>query len=197
VVDTDLTPDLYALLSDDLRVGVDEGRFRVVGEGQDDKPVVVDATTGRWVKGSGRSLNANDPAQVGRETAFKRSRAYGEVLEAFLPAWRGDSDAAISSLEELVAAAVKLAQGHETAYDVVCPSCEHKHVIQVAAPPNQKMVEFLIKRLAGDATKTINTNTRSEEIVKVMSDQRILHQIEVIDITPEERARRKREVIES
>lgn len=188
--------DLYALLSEDLKVGVDEGRFLVLGPGQNDKPVVIDAETKRWVKGSGRPLTANDPAYIGKTTAFKRSNRFNEAIEQFVPVAREDSPYAITSLEELIEAAVKLAVPEPKRYDVTCPECRHEHSITVDAPPNQKMVEFLIKRLAGDATKTTNVNMHSEEMVRTLSDTRIVHEIEIISLTPEQRAARIRAVQE-
>jgi len=188
--------DLYALLSEDLKVGVDEGRFLVLGPGQNDKPVVIDAETKRWVKGSGRPLTANDPAYIGKVTAFRRSNRFNEAIEQFVPVAREDSPYAITSLEELIEAAVKLAVPEPKRYDVTCPECKHEHYITVDAPPNQKMVEFLIKRLAGDATKTTNVNMHSEEMVRTLSDTRIVHEIEIISLTPEQRAARIRAVQE-
>ena len=63
--------------------------------------------------------------------------------------------------------------------------------------PDVKMLTFLIERLAGAAQKTQEINLHSEEIVKIMEDKRVLHQIEVISLSPEERANRRRQVLET
>lgn len=109
-------------------------------------------------------------------------------------AWKDDETLpdALISLEEIVESAKQLALPSTKSYEAECPKCEHHFDIEVDAPPNQKMVEFLLKRIVGDATKTINTTNRNEDLVRVMSDQRIVQEIHVIDNTPEQRAERIR-----
>ena len=177
---------------------ISEGEYTIAGPGQrDGKPVVIDAATGRWVKGSGRPLNANDAALVGKIHGFKHSRKYNEALESFIPADKDGSDFAILSLEELLVAARSAVIDVVQFIDAQCPACDQKFKVESVGKPDAKVLTFLIERLVGAAKKTEEVNIHSEELVRVMNDTRVLHQIEVVSLTPEERAARKRAIIEA
>lgn len=122
------------------------------------------------VKGTGRPLRANDPAEVGRRTGFKRSKAYNEHLEALIPASREDSDIALSSLDELTDRALELVNGFQTTASFKCEKCEHPNRVEIRKPPDQKMITWLLARLTGEPTKTAEVNVRSEELVAILHD---------------------------
>lgn len=169
----------------------------MIGPGRfPDKPVVHDQR-GRFVKGSGRPLAANDPVAVGKTTGYLRSKSYADALEALIPVDAEGPDTAVTSLVELVAAAKKLAVPENKAVEFECTACHHANRVIVEAKPDQKMLSFLIERLAGAAQKTMQVNTHSEEVVRLMSDSRVLHSVEFIALTPEEKAERARKVIEA
>jgi hypothetical protein len=200
VLETTPEDDLYLLLTEELRTGVDEGRYLIAGPGQNDKPVVIDADTKRWVTGSGRPLNANDPAYIGKVTAYRRSKVFSEALEQLIPAFADDDEHpdAIISFQELIQAAKECVVGLPEAVDVTCPcGCGHEFRYLVGAKRDSKMIMFLIERLAGAANKSMTVNMHSEELIKTVSDSRVLHEIEVVSLTAEERAERRRKVLEA
>lgn len=175
---------------------IEAGTARITAPGQTPgRPVVRNVKTGHPVKGSGRERNANDIALVAKTTGFKRSRAYNEALEQLMPAWKGDSEAAVSSLEELLEAVKKVTTDTTARHDVKCPECAHEWTITIAGRPDPKVLTFMVERLVGAAKKTEEVTSRSEEVIRVMNDQRVLHSIEVIDLTPKERAERVRQVM--
>lgn len=189
---------LRNLLTPELRSRVESGEYEIVGMGQNDKPVVVNADTKRFVKGSGRPLNANDPAWTGKVTAYKRSAAYKDALEQFIPAWKDDSPDAITSLEELVASAKKLATPQKVKMEKECPcGCGESVVFEVDKLPDAKMVMFLIERLAGAATKTENINVRSEEVIALLTDKSLATGLQIVSLTPEQRAENARRIAEA
>jgi len=198
----DETPDvidhsaLRELLSDELRSKVDTGEYIITGPGSNDKPVVVDADTGRWVKGSGRSLNAPDSAYVGQVTAYKRSKAYNEALEMLVPAWAGQDEApdAIISFQELIQAAKEAIIGEPEYREIVCVHCEEKSRVFVGRKRDNKVLMFMIERLAGAANKTSTVNIHSEELIRMLSEERVLHEGEFVALSTEERANRIRAV---
>ena len=187
-----------SLLDPEVLQKIGEGEYTIAGPGQrEGKPVVVNAATGRWVKGSGRPLNANDPATVGKVHGFKHSRKYNEALESFIPADKDGSDFAILSLEELLVAARSAVIDVVQFIEAQCPACDQRFKVESAGKPDAKVLTFLIERLVGAAKKTEEVNVHSEEVVRIMNDTRVLHQIEVVSLTPEERAARKRAIIEA
>lgn len=184
-----------SLLAPDVLVKIETGEYRIAGLGKiAGKPVVVNATTGRWVKGSGRPAAANDPVEVGKVHGFKHSRGYTEALERFLPAERADSSVAVMSLEELLVAARRMTVETTAKVKAVCPECSHNFEVTTEGRPDSKVLTFLIERLVGAAKKTEEINLHSEELVRVLSDQTILHKIDVVGISPDERADRIRAV---
>ena len=187
-----------SLLDPEVLRKVQEGEYAIAGPGaREGKPVVINAATGRWVKGSGRPLNANDPALVGKIHGFKHSRGYVEALEQFIPAEKDGTDLAIVSLEELLVAARKSVIDVVQYIDAQCPECDHKFRVESVGKPDAKVLTFLIERLVGAAKKTEEVNFHSEEVINILNDTRVLHQIEVVSLTPEERAARKRAIIEA
>lgn len=189
--------DLRDLLTEELRQGVDEGRFLIAGPGQNDKPVVVDAETKRWVTGSGRPLNANDPAYIGKVTAWRRSKVFSEALEQMIPAWEGDSPEAIISFQELIQAAREAVVGEPVIEEHTCSHCGEVDVIINGRKRDNKVLMFLIERLAGAANKTTTVNLHSEELIRLMSDNRVLHDVSIVALSAEERADRVRRVQEA
>ena len=189
---------LLALLSPELRAGVDEGRFKLVGPGKNpEKPVVVNATTGRWVRGSGRPLNANDPAEVGKKHGFKHSNNYQEAMDMLVPAFRTGNEYAIMTLEELLVAAKAAVLGDPLYEKQTCPECETTFVARTGTKRDSKVLVFLIERLIGAAQKKTDVNVHSEELIHLISDTRVLAQIEVVSLTPEVRAARARAISEA
>ena len=188
-------------LSEDVLAKIREGELRVAGPGQKPgKPVVIDSATGKWVEGSGRPANANDPAVIGKEHGFKHSRLYQETLERLVPAMKGDGEYAVTSLEELLVAARRVttdttqtvSRAHE------CSECGHEDLVTVTVEgkPDAKVLTFLIERLVGAANKTQDVNLRSEELLRIVEDKRVVHSIEVVTLTPQDMADRKRAVAE-
>ncbi|MCR4341823.1 MAG: hypothetical protein NUW01_18260 [Gemmatimonadaceae bacterium] len=173
------------------------GEYRVAGPGmKPGKPVVVDASTGRWVEGSGRPANANDPAALGKQTAFKHSRVYQETLERLVPAMRTEGEYAVTSLEELLMAARRVTTDTTRKIEHECSECGHSDTLVVEGRPDAKVLTFLIERLVGAANKTTEVNLRSEELLRIVEDKRILVGLEVVGLTPEMLAERKRAVLE-
>lgn len=186
-----LAPEVLAL--------IESGEAKVAGPGQElGRPVVVYASSGRFVAGTGRPANANDVAEVSRDTAFKRTKAYADALNRFIPAYK--EQGAISSLEELLEAARKVTTDTTYHTEVVhaCSECGHEDVVPITIPgkPDAKVLTFLIERLVGAANKTQEVNVHTDEVMRIMTDQRVLHQLEVVSLTPEQLAERKRLVLE-
>lgn len=193
--------ELLELLSPELREKVESGEYRVAPGQNALKPYVTDAATGRVVKGSGRPLGANDPAQVARTSAYKKTKNYSQAMELMVPVEK-NSPGAIMSFEELLEQARKLVIPENRRYTKDCPVCHENGLrtqvtFQVERAPDVKTLIFLIERLAGEAAKTTDVNVHSEEIVRVLHDQRILQQVEIVTLSADERAERIRRVIDA
>lgn len=188
---------LLDLLPDDLRERVINGEL-IMQEGQSPlKPVLRDAKTGRVVKGSGRPVNANNLGVISRKTAYKRTKAFNEWFDDFIPAVKDDNPDAIISLEELIETAAKVAQGWKKLFEITCPACEHEFKHEMEYRPDAKLLSFLIERRVGKAKETQDINIRSESIVQMLHDQTPIGNIEVVDVTPMERSDRLKQIRES
>ena len=183
---------LYDLLTPELRAMVDTGEAFIEGAGQKpDKPIVKYTANGRYVKGSGRSPNANDAAVIGRTTAYKRTRSFTEWFDAFIPSVREENPNAIIALDELLQSAAKVAQGWKEYQSFNCEQCHHENSVEVTVKPDTKMLMFLIERRVGKAKETQEINIRSEQIVQMLHDNTPINDIQVIDISAETRAARR------
>jgi hypothetical protein len=98
------------------------------------------------------------------------------------------------SLEELLVAARRVTTETTSKVRTACPECNHAFDVTVEGRPDSKVLTFLIERLVGAAKKTEEISLHSEELVRILSDQTILHKISVVGITPDERADRIRAV---
>ena len=181
---------LIAKLPEQLREMVEAGEYQVWGEGQGGKPVVLDAS-GHIVAGSGRYPNANDPAEVGRKSAFKRSRKYRELLEAFV----GDDPEAKYQFEHLVDLAFEAANGSPQLIDCphpsICPEKKTRHV--VAFKRDGQLIFKLLELLVGKAKETVET-THDERRLEVLVDARS-QPVGVFDIDPREAAERREQLM--
>ena len=180
------SPPLFDLLSDELRDRALEGSVKVWPGKNPLKPYVTDAVTGKVVKGSGRPAGGNDLGLISKQTAFKRSRNYREALQAFFPADRNGSPDAIGSLQEMAELLMKAVRGKPVALS--CPSC--KHSFEVPIQPDTKALTWAMENLAGRARETTDINLRSEQIIQILHDPTPENIIEVVSISPEERAER-------
>ena len=185
---TEASQDLIPLLTEELQERAARGEV-IVSQGKNpNKPVVRDAVTGTIVKGSGRPPKANDIGLISKKTAYKRTRTYNEWFNSFIPATKQENPEALTSLEELIEAAAQVARGWNSYTDTRCPECEHKFTVETVKPPDAKVLTFLIERAVGKAKETTEINIRSEQLIQMLHDDS--HIVEVIDITPEQRAER-------
>lgn len=158
-----------------------------------EKPVLKDAATGRFIKGSGRPVNANDPAITGKVSAYKQTKSFTEWFDAFIPAVAEDNPDAIISLQELIETAARVSRGEDV--EIECSNCKSKN--WYAIKPNAKLLSFLIERRVGKAKETQDINLRSESIIQLLQDPRPIGVVEVITMTPEERIERRRQIEEA
>lgn len=187
--------ELLEHLTPALREKVERGELLVFEGQRADKPVLRDAYSGKIVKGSGRPPKANDIALISRKTAFKRTRTFSEAFDAFIPSKREDNPEAIISLEELIDYAAKVARGWHSYKDVDCPSCNHHFSVEMQNKPDAKLLSFLIERRVGKAKETMEINTRSEQIIAMLSDKTPV--VEVIALTPKEKMERTRAILDA
>lgn len=185
-------------LADEVLAGIEAGDYRVAGPGmKDNKPVVVSVETGRWIKGSGRPKKANDPVVVGKMTAYKKSKSYRDFLEDLIPVDKSDtaSTVAITDLKEITRAAAELAVGADIEVPAVCPDCDHEFNITIKNKPDQRMVQWLMARLVGDAAKAVDVNVRSESLVALIQDY-APGSLGTVGLTDEEKAARKALIVD-
>jgi len=129
-----------------------------------DKPVIVDATTKRMVKGSGRLPKGNDPVLTGKATAYKQTKEYRQAFEEMFPAG-GDVDER-GSLAWWFDQAWAAAEGSPQYVECPHTECKQKHV--VAMKKDGGLIFKMIELAVGRAPQTVNVNSKHEEIVKAL-----------------------------
>jgi hypothetical protein len=136
---------LASQLDDELRERYDAGEIKITGE-NNGRAVIVDAFTGRWVKGSARPANANDAAQVGRETSFKRTNRFREAWQSVFGLAGEDGAIGFDALVEKLWWAV---QGAPQLAECYHEGCNKKHlgVVKPDAKVLFQMAESLIGRM--------------------------------------------------
>jgi hypothetical protein len=172
------------------------GEFDVFVGQKADKPVVIDAKTKRLMKGSGRYPKANDPAEVGKVTAFKLTKTYREALEMAVSLGPDGK----RTFEQVLDDFFRACEGSPQTVD--CPHPEMhghksggpvKHIVAFKADPNAmfKMIELL----AGKARETHEVSGQLEHLHRLLDER---HPVQLIGRgqAPGEAAERKRQLIE-
>jgi len=137
---------LIQSLDDEAREMVESGEWKITGE-NNGRAVIVDAGTGRWVKGTARPANANDPAEVARATAYKRTPAWREAWQNVFHLGGEDGGVGFEALVEKLWWAVN---GAKQVVDCPHLDCQKKHVVAFKPDPKvmMQMVESLIGRMS-------------------------------------------------
>lgn len=154
-----------------------------------DKPVIVGAHDNH-IK-HGRYATANNPAILGKTSAYKRKRAYREMKEIYIGSEPGEHRDQIISLKEIIDALWDAANG--SPQEVDCPHPElHtgrdiaglRHVIAFKKDPNALFK--LYENLVGRANETTDINVNQSHLVRLLHDTTPLQNITVIDMSPAE-----------
>ncbi len=154
---------LIALIDDpDLKARAEAGDL-LVTEGQYNRPVLRDAVTKRFVKGSGRSVLLGDNADIARDSAYKKRKGYREAMEHIISV-EGDG---YGTFAWLVNELLEAAGGHE-----VVVKCEHPEAHQKAGDAyhvrimkrDPQLLFKLAELLTGSAPKTASLDIRKEKL---------------------------------
>ena len=179
--------ELLQYLPSYLIARVELGELEVLPGQRVDKPVVREAATGKLVKGSGRYPRANDPAQLGRLTAYKHSKSYREAVENLFPIDGDESKP--GSMAWLAKNIREAAEG--SPQTLTCGECG---ATSLHAFKKDGLLLFkLLELLAGKARETQDLNVRSESLVAVLNTREPITDITVHAIDP--RAAQERRVV--
>lgn len=181
--------ELYTHLPPILIARARKGEVEVLPGQNPSKPVVREVGTGRLVPGSGRYPRANDPAHLGKTTAYKHSKSYREALEALFPV-DGD-ESRPGSLAWLAKMCREAGEGSPQTID--CPECGY-HGLHVYKKDGLLLFK-LVELLTGKARETQDLNIKSESLIAVLNGRVSTDEITVHTIDPAT-ARARREVIE-
>lgn len=131
-------------LDDETRLLVEGGDIRIIEEkGKQGGPVMVDTTTGRFVKGTNQPSNANDIGEISKLTAIKRTGAYRDAWESIFNLGGEDGAGMFAELVEKLWWAV---QGAPQLADCAHLGCGKKHlsIIKPDAKVMMQMVESFV-----------------------------------------------------
>lgn len=161
------------------------GELEVLDGEHTDKPVVRDSQTKRLVKGSGRYPNANDIAEISRETAVLRTRTHQKLMEALISVEDNDPDAVIS-LRGLVQQVVDAVIGGEET--LKCKACGELAVYRrkVDTATGFKLIE----KMTGRAAQTVEQKIEENTLAALLADRET--RTEVFGISPGEAEERER-----
>lgn len=130
-------------LDDDTRAMVEAGDIIITETGQGGRPVLVEADSKKFVKGTGRPQNANDIGAIGKATAFKRTSAYREAWEEFFALGGEEGARTFSDLVEKLWWAAQGAPQLAKCHHVGCGKM-HLTVLKPDAKVLMQMVESFV-----------------------------------------------------
>lgn len=177
---------LLKMVSIEHREGALAGLYEVLPGKNPEKPVVREKESKQLVKGSGRYPGANDPAEVGKKSAFKRTASYREAMEQ-LVALDGGPDQR-GSFAWFLNRAYDAAEGKAVRVECFHEGCDDKHLEAVAFKPDAKIIFSIIEMMAGKATQAIEIDVNAVALTKVLQLRTVEVVIHMQD--PAERARR-------
>lgn len=190
--------EIIDLIPERFQPGVLDGSLAVrppIHWWSEDKPVIVDSATNHIRYG--RYATANNPALLGKLSAYKRKKSYREMQQIYIGSEPGEHEKQIISLKEIIDALWDAANG--SPQEVDCPHPElHtgrdiaslKHVIAFKKDPNALFK--LYENLVGKATETTDINVNQSHLVKLLSDPTPMRDITVISMSPQEVYERKK-----
>lgn len=175
--------DIIDLVPERLKPGVLDGSLIVKTSDMwwsSDKPVIVGAKDNRIRHG--RYKTANDPAIIGKTTAYKRKRGYKEMQQVYIGAEPGEHELQIISLKEIIDALWEAANG--SPQRVLCKHCGREDIVAFKKDPNALFK--LYENVVGKAAETTDINVHQTALVKLLQDRTPLDQLAVIDLPPQE-----------
>ena len=165
-----------------------------------DKPVIIGSTDGR-IK-HGRYSTANNPAIIGKTTAYKRKKGYQEMQSVYIGAEPGEHEKQIISLKEIIDALWDAANGSPQFIECPHPELHEgrdfsslRHVVAFKKDPNALFK--LYENLVGKATETSEVNINQSTLVQLLTDRTPLTDLHVIDLPPDQIYERRKMIEES
>lgn len=184
--------EIMSLVPEQFREGVLSGEYTVEPRYRwynPDKPVIVSTDTHRIR--SGRYINANNPAVIGRASAYKQTSSYRQMLETIVPL-DGNKDKRGSFawlLEQFHQACEGSPQLAPCPHPDICPQGGKPHVIAFKKEPAPMFK--LIELMAGKAKETQEVNVNTKQLLSILNDNVPITEITVIDLPPEQARERK------
>lgn len=156
--------ELFAKLTPEMQDIVKENGYKLFPGQNENKPVVLNHS-GNFVPGSGRWPNANDPVQLSKDTAYKKTNSYRQALEGIV-SLDGDENRKGSFLW-WVAKAMEAAEG--SPQQVACPSCGERSVYAFKQDGN--LIFKIIELMHGKARESQDINVQSHHIVEALNER--------------------------
>lgn len=181
--------DLIQYVPEYLIARVHAGELELLPGQREDKPVIREVATGRLVPGSGRYPRANDPAALGRATAYKHSNNYRQAFELLFPLEGGEDKP--GSMAWVAKMCREAAEG--SPQSVNCPSCGERSV--VAFKKDGVLLFKILELLVGKARETQDLNVKSESLIAVLNAREDIKDIIIHAIDPRT-AQERRAIIE-
>lgn len=189
-METDLTLTLVDKLTPEHKTLVEKGVY-TVHEGKD-YPVLRWAggsQFGQLAPGTGQPPGAADIGLVSQRTAYKRTTAYRELLEKYLPADLDDTKR--GSLGWILSQGLTALEGGDVTKDVTCPSCQHQFKAKMWKRPDSNALKILTEALIGRADVQKDLNINSEHVYRIIDERRDMRDLVVFDVSPSERTERE------
>ena len=189
-VPSQATLDLIAELPDELRERVISGELLAFEGKVSGRPGLRNAKTGVLVKGTGLTPRAGDIGELSSKFAYKRTNAYRELLQHIISA---DNDPEKwGSFGWLVNQGLKAAEGGDVFVDTRCPSCDTPFKVKAWKRPDSNAITKIMEQIIGRAQETQEINITERRIVDLLRDETPVVEINVISLSPEEAASRRK-----
>jgi hypothetical protein len=156
-----------------------------------DYPVVRNApgqpNAGKLVPGTGVPP-AVPSAENGTRGGYKKTNAYKELLQKYLPA--DIESGKRGSLGWILEQAMTAMEGGDVDKEFICDSCGERNHVTVWKRPDTNAIKLVMETLIGRAAEQKDININSEQIYRLIDERSQVKDLTVFTVDPHEREAR-------
>lgn len=181
---------LTDLLTDEHRALVERGIYTIhPGAAYPVLRWAAGPNLGAYAPGSGIPVNHNDIGQIGRQTAYKRTAEYQELMRKYLPADLDDTKK--GTLGWILKQGMEAIEGATVSKKVTCNQCGHEQNVGMYRRPDGNVLVKIVELLVGRAAEQRDVNINSEAMYHIIDERRAMRDLVVYEVSPTEREERE------
>ena len=188
---TQTQADLLDVLPEEVRARVLAGELRAEPGKDRNKPVLIDAATGRLAKGTGHRPGGQHGAlgEMSKKYAYKRRKGFREALETIISSEEDPTKP--MTLGWLINRLIEDAGGGPVNVSATCPECDTKFKVEAYRKGDPMVLFKVAELLVGRARETQDLNISAKHVYAMLDERVAVTELRVHAIDPEEVAARR------